>query len=41
MKNARLAPLLLVLVLTSLIAGCGNKGELVRPAPKADAGTAH
>jgi predicted small lipoprotein YifL len=38
MKNARLAPLLLALALATLIAGCGNKGELVRPEPKADAG---
>ena len=38
MKNAR-ASLLLALAATAvLLAGCGNKGELVRPAPKADAG---
>ena len=38
MKNARLALLLLALVLAALIAGCGNKGDLVHPEPKADAG---
>jgi len=38
MKNARLASLLLALAAAALIAGCGNKGELVRPEPKADAG---
>jgi predicted small lipoprotein YifL len=40
MKNARLVSLILALGLATLIAGCGNKGDLVRPEPKADAGAA-
>jgi predicted small lipoprotein YifL len=38
MKNAR-ACLLAALCLLALLsaAGCGNKGELVRPTPKSDA----
>jgi predicted small lipoprotein YifL len=38
MKNARSVLLLaLVLALLAATAGCGNKGELVRPEPKPDA----
>jgi predicted small lipoprotein YifL len=32
--------LLVVLVLLALLAGCGNKGELVKPAPKTSAASA-
>jgi predicted small lipoprotein YifL len=38
MKTARLAPLLIALAFATLLAGCGNKGPLVRPEAKADAG---
>jgi predicted small lipoprotein YifL len=38
MKNARLALLLLAISLLSLLAACGNKGDLVRPAPSAESG---
>jgi len=31
MKTTRLAPLLIALVALCLLAGCGNKGDLVRP----------
>ncbi|MEO8160223.1 MAG: lipoprotein [Arenimonas sp.] len=40
MKNARLALFLLALSTSMLLAGCGNKGELVRPAAGADASAA-
>ena len=36
MKNARFALLVLALVLATLLAGCGNKGELVHPDQAAD-----
>jgi predicted small lipoprotein YifL len=35
MKRPRLV--LLLLAATLLLAACGNKGDLVRPAPKAEA----
>jgi len=31
MKNLRLVPLCLALLTLALLAGCGNKGDLVRP----------
>jgi len=37
MKIHRRALLLLVLALALSAAGCGNKGDLVRPEPKPDA----
>ncbi len=36
MKTSRLAPLLCALLALTLLAACGNKGELVKPA-KTDA----
>lgn len=38
MKNARFALFLLALLAPVLLAACGNKGELVRPAESADPG---
>jgi len=38
MKNTRLALLLVALAFATLLAGCGNKGPLVRPDAAADAG---
>jgi hypothetical protein len=38
MKKARLSLLLIAIALATLLAACGNKGELVRPEPKAEAG---
>jgi predicted small lipoprotein YifL len=37
MKTSRLAPLLLALLALTLLAACGNKGDLVRPTQKTDA----
>lgn len=31
MKSQRFAPLFLALIALALLAGCGNKGDLVRP----------
>ena len=36
MKNHRLLPLCLVLLTLALLAGCGNKGALVRPSAATD-----
>jgi predicted small lipoprotein YifL len=41
MKNARLALLLLAISLSTLLAGCGNKGDLVRPGASPDASASH
>lgn len=39
MKNARSALLVLAIILhLSLLAACGNKGDLVRPEPGAESG---
>lgn len=39
MKNARFALLVFAVILhLSLLAACGNKGELVRPEPGAESG---
>jgi predicted small lipoprotein YifL len=37
MKTSRLAPVLLALLALTLLAACGNKGDLVRPTAKPDA----
>jgi len=37
MKSSRLAPLLLALLALTLLAACGNKGDLVRPTETTDA----
>jgi predicted small lipoprotein YifL len=37
MNKIRVCTLLTALALLVVLAGCGNKGDLVRPAPKADA----
>ena len=41
MKNTRVLPLLIAVLTLSLLAACGNKGELVRPAEKTDLPAAH
>jgi predicted small lipoprotein YifL len=37
MKNSRYAALLLALLALTLLAACGNKGDLVRPIDNPDA----
>lgn len=37
MKKTRLWTVLTAIAFLVVLAGCGNKGDLVRPAPKADA----
>ena len=37
MKNQRFAPLFLALLVLSLLAGCGNKGDLVHPSETPEA----
>ena len=37
MKNQRFAPLFLALLVLGLLAGCGNKGGLVRPSETPEA----
>jgi predicted small lipoprotein YifL len=36
MKNTRLVPVLLAVLVLTLLAACGNKGELVRPTENPD-----
>ena len=37
MKTSRLAHLLIAVLALTLVAACGNKGDLVRPTPKPEA----
>ena len=39
MKTSRTATAMLVFLALSLLAACGNKGDLVRPGESADAST--
>jgi predicted small lipoprotein YifL len=41
MKISRLAPLLLALLALTLLAACGNKGDLVKPDAKTDTPATH
>jgi len=41
MKTSRLTLLLSALLALTLLAACGNKGELVRPVAKADTAAAN